>query len=297
MSKNDTSSNSYKKVGDFLLQNIVRETTRYWGNPDSQWTNYIADAWMNDQSNSRWRYELIKDFFDLNKGARILDMASGCGTFVFYGLLNGYAVYGIEPEEWKNKFNEMKIELYDYPKSWRSRFIEAFGEALPFQDESFDVCSSYQTLEHVSDVKACLKEILRVVRRGGMILLQFPDYRSSFEGHYRLPWLPLFPKLFAGVYLKMLGKPRLGLDSINYVTKKSIMHLLRQNGRVEVTDLDIVQFQRRTEDIINKFYFLKIGSIGKILGVMVNLIYTYFYMPLRRAFRAEKGVTLIVRKL
>ena len=216
---------------------------------------------------------------------------------LFYGLLNGYAVYGIEPEEWKNKFNEMKIELYDYPKSWRSRFIEAFGEALPFQDESFDVVASYQTLEPVSDVKACLKEILRVVRRGGMILLQFPDYRSSFEGHYRLPWLPLFPKLFAGVYLKMLGKPRLGLDSINYVTKKSIMHLLRQNGRVKVTDLDNVQFQRRTEDIINKSDFLKIGSIGKILGVMVNLIYTYFYMPLRRAFRAVKGVTLIVRKL
>lgn len=297
MLKNDTSSNSYKKVGDFLLQNIVRETTRYWGNPDSQWTNYVADAWMNDQSNSRWRYELIKDFFDLNKGARILDMASGCGTFVFYGLLNDYDVYGIEPSEWKNEFNRMKIKLYGYPESWRSMFIEVFGESLPFQDESFDVVSSYQTLEHVSDVKACLKEILRVVRRGGMILLRFPDYRSSFEGHYRLPWLPLFPKLFAGVYLKMLGKPLLGLDSINYVTKKSIMHLLRQNGRVEVTDLDNVQFQRRTEDIINKFYFLKIGSIGKIWGLMVNLIYSYFYTPLRRAFRAVKGVTLIVRKL
>ena len=130
-----------------------------------------------------------------------------------------------------------------------------------------------------------------------MILLQFPDYRSSFEGHYRLPWIPLFPKLFAKVYLKMLGKPLLGLDSINYVTKKNIMHLLRQNNQVEITDLDKVCFQRRTENIINKFNFKKIGSTGKILAVLVNLIYTYFYMPLRRAFRAERSVTLIVRKI
>ena len=295
----DMSGNYYKKVRDFLVQNLIREDDLYFGNSDVQWINYVADAWMNDQSNSKWRYEIIKEFFKLNKGAKILDMASGCGTFVFYGLLNGYYVYGIEPEQWKNEFNRMKIKLYGYPEHWKGHFIKAFGESLPFQDESFDVVSSYQTIEHVSDVKACLKEMIRVTKKGGVIFLQFPDYWSSFEGHYQLPWIPLFPKLLARFYLRMLGKPLLGLDSINYVTKKNIMHLLRQNDRVELTDLDDVTFQRRKENIINKFNFKfkKIDQLGKILAVMCNLIYTYLYTSIRRAFRSEKGVAIIVRKL
>ena len=193
--KNDVIGNHYKEVRDYLVQNLNQENNHYYGSSPIQ-INSVADAWMNDQSNSKWRYELIKELLKVGKDTKILDMASGCGSFVFYGLLNGYDAYGVEPEEWKNNFNKMKIQLYGYPKNWRSRFAEAFGESLPFKDECFDVVSSYQTLEHVSDVKSCLKEMLRVTRKNGIILLQFPDYRSSFEGHYRLSWMPLFPKNF-----------------------------------------------------------------------------------------------------
>lgn len=108
----------YEKVRNFLIHNLIREYGLYFGQHNLRWLNYTADAWMNDKSNSRWRYELIKEFFNIDKDSKILDMASGCGTFVFYGLLNGYDVYGIEPEKWKNKFNKMKISLYNYPESW-----------------------------------------------------------------------------------------------------------------------------------------------------------------------------------
>jgi SAM-dependent methyltransferase len=291
---------NYEKVRNFLVHNLIRESNLYFGQHNLRWLNYTADAWMNDKSNSRWRYELIKEFFNIDRDSKILDMASGCGTFVFYGLLNGYDVYGIEPEKWKNKFNKMKIRLYSYPESWDGRFIEAFGEALPFKDESFDVVSSYQTLEHVSNVKACVKEMLRVVRRGGggCIFLHFPDYRSTFEAHYLLPWIPLFPKPLARVYLRLLGRPLIGLDTINYVTKNNILRLLRtQSAQVEVTDLEGIIFHRRTEKIIKKFNLKKIGRIGKISAVMINLIYTYLYTPIKRIFRHEKSVTILVRKL
>lgn len=135
------------------------------------------------------------------------------------------------------------------------------------------------------------------LKKGGEIFLHFPDYRSTFEGHYRLPWIPLFPKSLARVYLRILGKPLLGLSSINYVTKKNIMLLLRQNDRVELTDLDKVFFQKRAENIIKKFNSKKIGRIGTILTVIINLIYTYFYISIRRMFRSEKSVKLLIRKL
>lgn len=135
------------------------------------------------------------------------------------------------------------------------------------------------------------------LKKGGEIFLHFPDYRSTFEARYRLPWIPLFPRLFARVYLRMLGKPLLGLSSINYVTKKNVMLLLRQNDTIELTDLDKVFFQRRTKNIIKRFNFKKIGQLGKVLVAIINLIHTYFYAPIRRAFRSEKSVTILVRKL
>jgi len=292
-------NNYYKKVRKFLVQNLIREYSFYWGISDFRWIDHVADAWINDQSNSRWRYELIKKFFnddsDYSYNYKMLDMASGCGTFVFYGLLNGYDVYGIDPAEWKNKFNKMKIKLYNYSRSWIGHFIKAVGEYLPFKDESFDIVSSYQTLEHVSDVEKCLQEMLRIVREGGSMFLHFPDYRSTFESHYRLPWIPLFPKTLARFYLKVLGRPTLGLDTINYVTKRNIMRYFKDK-QFEVIDLDCVFFHKRSKNIIEKFNFKRIGSMGKVLAVIINLIYTYFYMPIKRMFRSEKSVTIVVRK-
>lgn len=287
----------YQEVNDFLVKNLKKDEDIFFGNSsDLNWIKYVSDAWMNDQSNSSWRFELIKEFFKLNDNHRILDMASGCGTFVFYGLLNGYNTYGVDPEAWKNEFNRLKIQLYSYPKHWGGNFIRAFGECLPFKNESFDIISSYQTLEHVSDIKSCCKEMLRIVKRGGIILLHFPDYRSSFEGHYRLPWIPLFPKPLARIYLKILDRPTLGLDSINYVTKRNIIHILRQNDGVQLIDYDKVLFRKRTENIIDKFNFDKLYSLKNIISLVINIFYTYFYISLKRMFRVEKNVTVIIRK-
>ena len=288
-----------QNVKKFLILNLSRESKLYYGVNDTQWIDCVANAWMNDKSNSAWRYESIKDFSGINKNSKILDMASGCGTFVFYGLLNGYDVYGIEPEEWKNQFNKMKIKLYNYPKNWENHFIKAFGENLPFQNESFDIISSYQTLEHVSNVRVCLKEMLRVIKKGGGIFLHFPNYQSTFEGHYRLPWLPLFQKNLAKIYLKILKRPTLGLDTINYVTKGNIIYLLRMLGgsKIIITDLDKVSFHKRTKHIIKKLSLKKMGYIGKIIAPIINLTYTYFYIPMKKIFRSEKSVHLFIQKI
>lgn len=102
------------------------------------------------------------------KKSRILDMSSGCGTFVFYGLMNGYDIYGIEPVKWKHEFNFLKAKEKGYPDAWMKRFCSAVGEYLPFNDETFDIISTYQTLEHVQSHKKCFGEFKRVLRMRGV---------------------------------------------------------------------------------------------------------------------------------
>ena len=50
------------------------------------------------------------------------------------------------------------------------------GESLPFRDEVLGtVVASFETLEHVQDQGAFLRELLRVVRPGGRLLLSTPN--------------------------------------------------------------------------------------------------------------------------
>lgn len=48
------------------------------------------------------------------------------------------------------------------------------AEALPFEDDSFDVAVLAEILEHVPDVAAVLREAERVVRPGGRVVISVP---------------------------------------------------------------------------------------------------------------------------
>jgi SAM-dependent methyltransferase len=51
--------------------------------------------------------------------------------------------------------------------------VEAEADALPFEDEQFDVVYSFKTLPHVPNVESSIREMARVTRPGGRLLLEF----------------------------------------------------------------------------------------------------------------------------
>ncbi len=253
------------KAKDFLKSKMI-EDFKLIGKPEhlnQDDLEHVASTWMDDKNNSKHRFDVIKK--ELPEAHKILDMAAGAGTFVFYGLLNGYDCYGIDPEDWKFEFNSMKIEENNYPQNWIEKFQKGYGEKLPYENNSFDLVSSYQTLEHVQDIKKCLSEMCRVVKMGGGIHIMCPDYRSTYEGHYNIAWLPLFPRKLANIYLKLRGRNTAYLKTLNYITKPSILKYLsdikiEQNLEIEIVDLNKKYFIERLESkklfFLSNFYFL-----------------------------------------
>ncbi|MEM9940966.1 MAG: class I SAM-dependent methyltransferase [Planctomycetota bacterium] len=64
---------------------------------------------------------------------------------------------------------------------------------LPFDDESFDLVTNWQVIEHVLDVKKALCEWKRVLKPGGVMILDTPDaayWKARILGpkHYRKFW-------------------------------------------------------------------------------------------------------------
>ena len=57
----------------------------------------------------------------------------------------------------------------------RPEFVLTTGFDLPFPDDSFDLVTSFQVLEHVPDPIAYLGEIKRVTRSGGTVILATPN--------------------------------------------------------------------------------------------------------------------------
>lgn len=56
--------------------------------------------------------------------------------------------------------------------------VQADAAALPFRDSAFSGVRSDRTLQHVADPVAGLREQLRVVRRGGLVVVADPDQET-----------------------------------------------------------------------------------------------------------------------
>jgi SAM-dependent methyltransferase len=92
-----------------------------------------------------------------NLRGKILDI--GCGpqptpAYAYTPLDSEY--YGIDPIRNDTKY---------------FNFFQAYGEALPFADNSFDIVLFATSLDHLIDVNTTLKEVHRVLKKDGKVFL------------------------------------------------------------------------------------------------------------------------------
>jgi len=258
----------------FLRKMVCEEFHTSFGICDSHYIDWVTNSWFNDNLDRDGRWAFLEERLGKKKllgGLRILDIASGCATFVLHGLKKGYNVWGVEPEEWKIEFLRMKIGEKEYPKDYLDRIVQGKGENLPFCNGAFDVVTTYQTLEHVNDVKECLSEMFRVVSGGGRLDIRSPNYNSFFEPHYRLPFLPQMNRKLAKIYLRLLGRPIHGIDSIKYVTRRKILTLLcLMKTSMDIEDLEEKRYREREEKIRHRF---KIPKGFRWVARLLNFLY------------------------
>jgi len=69
----------------------------------------------------------------------------------------------------------------------RVTFVAGDATDLPFADESFDMVTMFDLLEHVPDDGAVAREALRVLRPGGWVLVSTPD-----RERWRYPYYNIF---------------------------------------------------------------------------------------------------------
>ncbi len=117
------------------------------------------------------RLQMIRKYAPL-KGKRVLDVGCGIGMYPTAFLRYTEHVTGIEIEFERARRASQKATV-----------IQAQGEELPFPSSTFDVVHSHEVLEHVTDDRRTVCEMVRVARPGGRIVIFVPNRLYAFETH------------------------------------------------------------------------------------------------------------------
>ena len=104
------------------------------------------------------------------------------------GCAIGYMLNQIQKAFPEKKY--IGVDVYDKAIKFAQKsypeisFKIAAADKLPFKDNSFDLSLCYETIEHVEDPEGCLKEIKRVLKKGGVLILAM----DSGNWMFRIVW-------------------------------------------------------------------------------------------------------------
>jgi SAM-dependent methyltransferase len=182
-----------------------------------------------------------REFFN---DKEVLDLGSGFGGRpVRFLEVGARRVTGIEISE----------ELVSYSRAFaaakavkeeRLHFVVGTGERIPLADETFDLITMYDVMEHVVVPEQVLNECWRVLRPGGTLAAVFPPYYDLWGGshlHGYATSLPGLNLLFTTKALRsaatILMESR-GIPYQRYLREESTDKLWNMNG------LTVRKFQR-----------------------------------------------------
>ena len=103
-------------------------------------------------------------------GGRVLDVGCGVGQVIARLDAAGFEAYGVdvsEPNIERARKVSTRCQIYD-------------GQSLPFRDQYFDAAGALNVLEHVETPEAFLRELVRVTRIGGRLVVSSPNFFRVF---------------------------------------------------------------------------------------------------------------------
>ncbi len=137
-------------------------------------THYQEDyykEWIENQIKQRipmWKRRL-KELLKYKKAGRLLDVGFGSGTFLKLAREQGFDVFGNEISDYACHYakNVLGIDV-----------IKGKLEEARLPPENFDLVTVWHCLEHLPDPKAALKEIHRILKQDGVLVVAVPNLHN-----------------------------------------------------------------------------------------------------------------------
>lgn len=172
-------------------------------------------------------------------GARILDIGCGQGDFLLLANRLGWDTYGVEP-------NTVAVTTA------RMMGLKVYAGELSrvhFSDNFFQVIRLHHVLEHIYDPIAVMKEIRRIIREDGCLMITVPNIQSlGFKVFNKFWWnldLPRHIFLYCPQTLAFLAE-KTGFQLLRLVHQKA------QSGLVRSVSLTISKKNKLLQKLIRR---------------------------------------------
>lgn len=181
------------------------------------------------------------------KSGKLLDVGAGLGFFVkFVSEFGGWKGYGVEISKGGAKFAKKRLNL--------ENFYEGKLEEQNFENESFDIITMWDVLEHIPDPKPILQRIYALLKKGGILFIHTPNGEIQ---------------ILKAKFKKAFFKEKEGMhfleakDHLNLYSPKTIEKILNLSGFKEVKFTHLPPIQAVA------------GKRAKILILIKNLYYLF----------------------
>jgi ubiquinone/menaquinone biosynthesis C-methylase UbiE len=143
------------------------------------------------------RAETMAKLAGLDGESTVLEVGCGTGIYTVHWIKSSGRMCGLDISRGMLVRLREKINKIDSEDLF---IVEGDSERLPFRNRRFDAVMSVNTVEHLDNVPAALREMRRVCRDGGKIVVSVPN--GNFSAKYRaklmrtIEWLAT--RLFRG---------------------------------------------------------------------------------------------------
>ena len=188
--------------GSYISEADENETNDYFPNAEISWANkYFLDAlyyknicqfesqahmFRDDLDIHDQKYLIIKKEIEKVKKGRILDVGCGKGRYLRRLIL--------EHPDSEYCAVDISAKVMSYiPQSFKIEKKQGNLTDIPYADNKFDVVYTCEALEHAVDIRSSIKEMARVTKSGGKIIII--DKNKNMYGKFEIEeWEQWFDK-------------------------------------------------------------------------------------------------------
>jgi len=204
----------------------------------------------------------VVDLLDAGRGTEpkydVLDVGCNAGTQCAVWAERGHRVHGLD-------INKPLLDLARERASAKEYSIDfrlGSATALPWPDQSMDVCIALELLEHVANWQECLRELKRVLRPGGVVFVTTTNALCPKQSEFNLVGYSWYPGFLKRHYerLAITTRPELA----NYA-KFPAVHWFTPYGLK-------AEFARDGFKCLDRFDLIDASTKGKIAKLIVGSI-------------------------
>lgn len=173
----------------------------------------------------RNKVDFVLQNLDKGSGKKILDVGCGYGEYLSPLRQKGFIAFGIDIDKGALKSQD--------------NVICADVRKIPIKSSIFDIVVCVDVLEHVNNDDETLKEIKRILRKGGLLIITVPS--SDFPFTYD----PI--NVFLGLFNKHISIGMWAWEHKRLYTEEGIENLLKENNFM------IMKFENRSHAFIAAF--------------------------------------------